>query len=163
MFVASELARQGVARGVSVGARTPADDVAWLIERGQSEGQAPTIWWTGEAGDYPWTEDANKARRFTTKADADAAILERSHFPNMWKRYPPFGRATEHVWMASAPRAPEAPTPSEAAIKAAIEMELCHAGGMNHSRGRQHGIVGEMLRAAYAIDFGVSRSSEGQP
>ena len=49
----------------------------WLIERGQPEGQEPTIWWVGpEPRDDEkylgtWSEDAYKAKRFATRAEGE--------------------------------------------------------------------------------------------
>lgn len=52
----------------------------WLIERGQSMNQTPTIWFKGapDAQDRAefyaeWTEDAWKATRFGTKEQAEEA------------------------------------------------------------------------------------------
>ena len=52
---------------------------AWLIERGQAQQQAPTVWWSDNTaiGWGGWTTDAWKARRYATKADADEVIAER--------------------------------------------------------------------------------------
>ena len=69
---------------------------AWLIERGQSEGQVPTIWWRSSEWKSrepylgQWTEDANEARKFSTKEDAERQA-----------RIDPgqFYRVTEHVWL----------------------------------------------------------------
>lgn len=55
---------------------------AWLIERGQSERQVPTVWWIlGERESEPttregerWTQDAYEATWFSTKTAADAVI-----------------------------------------------------------------------------------------
>lgn len=49
---------------------------AWLIERGQPERQAPTLWWAEEedARWGGWTTDAYKAVRFATKAEAEEQI-----------------------------------------------------------------------------------------
>jgi len=65
----------------------------WLIERGQSENQAPTVWWCGP-GDHDFTEDANKAIRFRKWGDA-AEKLEQVGYG---KKYV-FGRVTEHVFL----------------------------------------------------------------
>jgi hypothetical protein len=47
----------------------PMSPAVWLLERGQEEGQVPTLWWCKPGrGDFKysrrWTEDANKAHRF---------------------------------------------------------------------------------------------------
>lgn len=73
---------------------------AWLIERGQSEKQVPTVWYMG-GGDqigpeYGWTTDANKAQRYFSRDAAETAIEARSPLPSHRDR---FGRATEHVFL----------------------------------------------------------------
>lgn len=51
-------------------------ETKWLIERGDSEGHAPTIWWTGrkERTGVPyqdrWTISTSDAQRFNTKEAA---------------------------------------------------------------------------------------------
>jgi hypothetical protein len=72
-----------VARAV-LAASPPADSeaetvFAWLIERGQSEKQSPTMWWIGEPDALSrhgetWTQDAWQATRFTTEAAAHAVV-----------------------------------------------------------------------------------------
>jgi len=76
-----------------------AADTWWLIERPS----APTpIWWTGEPSWdgatplYPWTSDANHAKRFPTKAAAEEAIEPLNGIKGV---HTPFGVATEHVWI----------------------------------------------------------------
>lgn len=51
---------------------------AWLIERGQRLGHAPTIWFVGRGTsalslriEDEWTTDANKAQRFKTREEAE--------------------------------------------------------------------------------------------
>lgn len=69
---------------------------AWLIERGQSEGQAPTVWLDTEPtrpGWYGgWTTDANEARKFASKAGAEAFMRD-------W--HIPTARVTEHGFAGS--------------------------------------------------------------
>ncbi len=95
-----------------------APTTAWLIERGQDEGQVPTLWWCRPGkGDYKygrrWTEDANKAHRFASFSKAmrpyDNGGL------GDWEDAPVNGdgdlllcHATEHVWLDAAPAAPTA-------------------------------------------------------
>lgn len=68
----------------------------WLIERGQPEGQEPTIWWGGPdhivGAPYGgrWTEDATKARKFS---DRGTAVME------MNVRCVHNSRAAEHVFL----------------------------------------------------------------
>lgn len=52
---------------------------AWLIERGQPEQQAPTVWWVGDPEaksreGEEWTQDAWQATRFDSKAKADRVV-----------------------------------------------------------------------------------------
>lgn len=70
-------------------------EVAWLIERGAPEHQAPTVW-AMLGPPVEWTANANHASRFTTKEAAEQAIEERSGITGVHR---PFGRATEHVWL----------------------------------------------------------------
>lgn len=72
-------------------------DVFWLIERGQSEGQAPTLWWLGyNMADFPnlWTKDAARAKRFRTRK---AAQWELDQLSGIHGIHSPFGRVTEHA------------------------------------------------------------------
>jgi hypothetical protein len=79
----------------------PADGLpVWLIERGQPEGQEPTIWWRGkEQSGVPymglWTETAHDAMAFSSKATAEAFIAS---------NYIRLRRATEHVFLNRADR-----------------------------------------------------------
>jgi len=77
---------------------------AWLIERGQAENHAPTVWWI--AGPRPdsreggyWTTDASEATKFASKAEAEAVVYRL--FTRLSKQS---ARATEHMW-CSAPSA----------------------------------------------------------
>ena len=79
----------------------PARGVAWLIERGQSEKQVPTVWWMGNDD---WTTDAKKAQRFFSRDAAQTAIESRSPLPSWRDR---FGRATEHVFLAAVNPTPD--------------------------------------------------------
>ena len=71
---------------------------AWLIERGQAERQAPTVWWTGDTqiGWGGWSPDPNLAQRFASKEAAEAVIFAHSRpvGGHVW------GRATEHMWVS---------------------------------------------------------------
>lgn len=53
------------------------DDICWLIERSQLEGQVPTMWFSGDPTKNTWTEDANFAKRYKTakEAEADANLM----------------------------------------------------------------------------------------
>ena len=75
---------------------------AWLVERGQSMQQVPTVWYA----ENEWTTDAREARRFATREDCEAFIDSRSGFaiPSHGDR---FGVAVEHVFIG-APTEPEA-------------------------------------------------------
>ena len=75
--------------------RPDPDKTWWLIERGQLEGQEPTIWWRGEEDDEEpyggqWTKDANKARRFDSEELATQHIRRKEIL---------FCRATSHGWL----------------------------------------------------------------
>jgi hypothetical protein len=74
------------------------DTLAWLVERGQSMRQAPTVWWTGT----DWTTDAYRALRFLDREQAEAYIDAHSGFgiPSHGDR---FGVAVEHLFIASRP------------------------------------------------------------
>lgn len=95
---------------------TEAREVWWLIER---RPHTPPVYWAGldaraDLGD--WTVDANKARKFATKAEADSAIND----DTIWSTS--HGIATEHVFLphpsvATAPRTGE---PVDAAALAAF-------------------------------------------
>ncbi len=76
------------------------DKPVWLVERGQSENQAPTVWWTGDEsiGWGGWSPDANLAERFETKEAADAVIHLHSR-PVVRDPSEAWGHATEHVWL----------------------------------------------------------------
>lgn len=73
----------------------------WLIERGQPEGQVPTVWLENSAlhpaSHKHWTTEANEAAMFPTKKDADKWIDEYLSHPVRG----PSARATEHIWFAS--------------------------------------------------------------
>ncbi len=53
-------------------------EFCWLIERGQSMGQVPTIWWTEDAANREWggawTEDARKATCYPSREAAVEAM-----------------------------------------------------------------------------------------
>lgn len=87
------------------------DETAWLIERGQAFNQSPPIWWKFDEGkssrpnagyasyEERWTEDANCARRFSTKEAAEAyAAVEISNLCLV----------TEHRWLAASIKSPRA-------------------------------------------------------
>lgn len=59
---------------------------AWLIERGQPEGEAVTRWWDGAR----FTSDPDKAVRFAREEDARRVALAQST--------PALGRAVSHGW-----------------------------------------------------------------
>ena len=72
---------------------TPTTDFVWLIERGQSMKQVPTVWWTGADSGEMWTTDAHSAQQFPSKDSAQGYIGERSG--RVGHEYP-FGIAVEH-------------------------------------------------------------------
>ena len=70
----------------------------WLIERGQAEGQSPTIWHTGEEQPRTmqaylgqWTEEAHRAAKFPTKGQAE-------HWAETMGRLINY-RVTEHIFL----------------------------------------------------------------
>jgi hypothetical protein len=71
----------------------PKQSVWWLIER--PTGGQP-IWWTGDDSAYPWSTDANNARRFVTKEAAQEQITTLSGIGGV---HEPFGVATSHIWL----------------------------------------------------------------
>lgn len=70
----------------------PDTTFCWLIERGQPEGQTPTVWLdcSAEPTYGAWVTDANEASKFPTREAAEAYIEERA-IPN--------ARAVEHGWL----------------------------------------------------------------
>jgi hypothetical protein len=80
----------------------PQEPVAcWLIERGQQENHAPTVWLTA---DWEWTQDANKAIKFETAKDAAEHVATKHPHPfnnPTSKRFWPHS-ITEHMWLDAA-------------------------------------------------------------
>lgn len=74
------------------GDRAPA--TTWLVERGQPEGQVPTVWWMDDG----WTDLASEARRYT-RAAAEAVIARKFTPPPSRGR--PSARAVEHMFFES--------------------------------------------------------------
>ena len=72
------------------------ESICWLIERGQQQGQTPTIWWAGLRVVGQWTDQVNLAIRFNRKEDAEAIA----------QMYPYLGEkdkmwiAVQHAWFA---------------------------------------------------------------
>lgn len=90
--------------------------VRWLIERGQSEGQAPTVWLdTDERPSWygGWTTDPNEARRFGS-AEAAEAYIERWPIEH--------ARVTEHIWPSEQPDVRELTMQDRLLVTAHIEM-----------------------------------------
>lgn len=93
-------------------------EYAWLIERGQNEGQAPTVWLntsnmkTNLYSDCEWFEDANKATRFPSREAAEEMI---ARIPVRW------ARAVEHGWLDARPPAGPAADPRIETIRQALE------------------------------------------
>lgn len=78
---------------------------AWLIERGQAVNHAPTMWWCGP-GRYDYTNDANLAEKFPTRAAAEAA-MDRHYMSRPGG--PVMQMAVEHVFLPHP--APDGPPP----------------------------------------------------
>ncbi len=101
-------------------------EVAWLIERGQSEGSPVTYWLCDDRGirdvtainelawpsglDWGWTTVARLARRFPTELAAERYIDDKSVT---------YCRASEHVFLDRA--APGVPAEEPAALDAGVE------------------------------------------
>jgi hypothetical protein len=102
----------------------PLDAVfAWLIERGQREGQVPTVWWMGNDD---WTTDANKAARFESREAAEEVIGRKFTPPP--SRGGPSARAVEHGFLHAATPSPDAGELREAQ-KVAIRRVLAFDNG----------------------------------
>lgn len=76
----------------------------WLIERGQPEGQVPTVWFSHTYRDRPWVTDAWQASMFRTSEEADAYISDHLTHPTRGAS----ARAVEHGFLA-APDRPSSP------------------------------------------------------
>lgn len=81
-------------------------EVAFLIERGQAQKHAPTVWATP---DRDWTQDANKAKRFKTRDEAYMfAEGDEKHWlwskPGDEAKYGKSYAITEHSWLDAAPQ-----------------------------------------------------------
>lgn len=78
------------------------DEICWLIERGQQEGQSPPCWWAGqthaETG-WAWTFNADKAIKYPTKAAAEEALEAISGIKGV---HSPMGHVTEHAFVSPA-------------------------------------------------------------
>jgi hypothetical protein len=80
------------------------EETAWLIERGQPEGQVPTVWWADRKRDGlmdvdKWTQDAFKAERFETREEAEEVIARKFSPPA--SRGGSSARAVEHGFIGS--------------------------------------------------------------
>lgn len=76
----------------------PPSETVWLIERGQSMGQQPTVWWTG----IDWSADAFEATRYSSREKAEAYIEAHSGFGIPSHGGPVgsrFGVAVEHAFI----------------------------------------------------------------
>lgn len=91
-----------------VGTVSTERDVAWLIERKNYAGGAPTRWYaeSGNHGWHFWASDAVDAKRFTTKAEAETypAYQMIANDPDI--------SVTEHVFMRTE-TAQQRPTSTE--------------------------------------------------
>lgn len=74
------------------------DDIFYLIERGQPEGQDPPVWWVGYSVEFghQWTNDATKARKFPSRSAASKALDEISGVPGV---HQPMGHVEEHAFI----------------------------------------------------------------
>ncbi len=84
-------------------------EFCWLIERGQSMGQVPTVWYAGEdrwglTHAASWTEDAYRAIRFATREEAEAYIESRNPPGPLLASRGPFAIAVEHGFAANPER-----------------------------------------------------------
>lgn len=82
------------------------EEVAWLIERGQPEGQHPPCWLkcNGSQDGYEWVYDANDATKYPTKNAANSALVARSGIANVHSRW---AHVTEHVFISQPPPTPD--------------------------------------------------------
>lgn len=76
----------------------------WLIERGQKEFHTPTIWYAGGSShpddaryDGRWTENANRAIRFSTQEECEATVY--NEFMRYWGDRRVNCHASEHVFL----------------------------------------------------------------
>ena len=94
------------------------EEVCWLIERGQQEGQSPPAWWAGDGSGtcLAWSFDANKAIKYPTKAAAEAALDSISGIKGV---HSPMGHVTEHAFVD-----PSATEPRDIGKDAARELGL---------------------------------------
>jgi hypothetical protein len=74
------------------GCRARTGEVCWMMERGQSEGHSPTVWWTGTAHNF--SADPLEGARFTTKGACEAAFCGHCQM-----YYPEMQTAREHVFL----------------------------------------------------------------
>lgn len=86
-------------------AATPAvPQSVWLIERGQKEFHTPTIWYAADSK-HPedaryggrWTENANRAVKFTTQEECEATVY--NEFMRYWGDRRVYCHASEHVFL----------------------------------------------------------------
>lgn len=136
----------------------------WLIERGQPENQSPTIWWRGlqdGRGDFGilegWTTDANLAKPFPTKADAEEFIGDHEHpvsgpqSHRLWRE-----RATEHLFM-SGPTDPDLRAALAPFADAAADWENVGDRALITHYGRGDITVGDLRRARAALQAASAR------
>lgn len=88
-------------------AKVGGGEAVWLIERGQAEGQQPTVWWTG----CEWTRQAWNAMRFKTRTHAEAELNAHSGIKGVHSEW---GRVTEHVFVNVPPKPAAAEPGAEA-------------------------------------------------
>lgn len=82
-----------------------APSTCWLIERGQKEFHTPTIWYAGKSS-HPddaryngrWTENANRAIRFSTQSECEATVY--NEFMRYWGDKRVNCHASEHVFLS---------------------------------------------------------------
>lgn len=74
------------------------DAVVWLIERGQAQGQSPSVWWTGDA----WTLEAIRAKRFSSKVECEQYATGNALLTGIDSVHPRTWQATEHIFVAEA-------------------------------------------------------------
>lgn len=72
--------------------------VVWLIERGQAQGQSPSVWWTGDA----WTLEAIRAKRFSSKVECEQYATGNALLTGIDSVHPRTWQATEHIFVAEA-------------------------------------------------------------
>jgi hypothetical protein len=84
----------------------------WMIERGQAQGQYPTVWAEGDRWGMSWTTDPNRAKHFLTKSYAEdwaksKALQNYVITEHQWIEAKPAAQSEREAWQL-VPREPTA-------------------------------------------------------